>query len=125
MSKLICKFNLLIISLLLFSGGAFSVHAPVKNLSLNNLSVEDGLSQGTANVIFQDDTGLVWIGTENGVNIYDGYSVKQLPGPNNRFSDFSVYGIKQDKQGLMWLNVDGKGLYTFDENKSNLIYLLN
>ena len=90
------------------------VRAEINNVSLEQLSVADGLSQGTVNTIFQDKTGYIWLGTENGIDIYDGFKVRPLQGPDNDFSSFSGGMIKQDSNGLMWLNVVGKGLYTFD-----------
>ena len=62
----------------------------IQNLFLKQLSVEDGLSQGTVNSILADKTGFIWLATDNGVNIYDGYTFRQLPGPNNSFRDASV-----------------------------------
>lgn len=115
---------ILLSSLLISYGVAFDVQAKVDNLSLGHLSVADGLAQGTINKIFQDNEGFIWIGSENGIDIYDGYKVKSLPGPDNDFSIFSNYLIKQDSKGLMWLNLIGKGLYTFDAKTNNyqLIY---
>jgi len=89
-------------------------HAVIDNLSLNILSVDDGLSQGTINTIFQDETGYLWLGTENGIDIYDGFKVRPLLGPDSDFDSFAGTMIKQDSKGVMWLNVAGKGLYTFD-----------
>lgn len=104
--------------LLIFFIGFFVVNKTVKannnvkNLFLKQLSVEDGLSQGTINSILADKNGFIWLATDNGINIYDGYSFRQLPGPDNSFIDASVYFIKQDHSGLVWINVD-KGLYRF------------
>ena len=104
--------------------GISNAKAEIKNISLEQLSVADGLSQGTVNTIFQDKTGYIWLGTENGIDIYDGFKVRPLQGPDNDFSSFSGSMIKQDSHGLMWLNVVGKGLYTFDltTNQYQLIF---
>ena len=40
----------------------------------SNLSLDDGLSQITVLCSFQDSRGLMWFGTRNGLNRYDGYS---------------------------------------------------
>ena len=42
-------------------------------MRFDRLTTEDGLSQGTVNCTLQDDTGLLWIGTQGGLNRYDGY----------------------------------------------------
>jgi len=96
--------------------------ATVQNLSLKQLSVEDGLSQGTVNSILADQTGFVWLATDSGLNIYDGYSIKQLPGPNNSFLDTAIYFVKQDTEGGVWINVND-ALYHYhpSTNKYQLV----
>ncbi len=89
-------------------------YAAIENLSLDHLSVDDGLSQGSINSIIQDKTGFIWLATENGVNIYDGNKVRQLPGPDNSFEDIAIYNVLEDENGLIWLNVDGRKLYSYN-----------
>ena len=98
----------------------------VQNLYLEQLSVEDGLSQGTINSILADESGFIWLATDNGINIYDGYSVKQLPGPNNSFIDTGVYFVKQDSHGFVWINAsDGVYRYNPKTNQYKLILANN
>jgi len=92
-----------------------NAHAEVNNLYLENLSVEHGLSQGSVKTIFQDDEGFIWVGTENGLNMYDGYTFRSLPGPDNDFDHYATYSIIQDKDKLLWLNIAEKGLITYNK----------
>ncbi len=92
-----------------------SASAEVNNLYLENLSVEHGLSQGSIISILQDDEAFIWIGTENGLNMYDGYSFRNLVGPDNDFDNHVVHRIIQTKDKLLWLNVMGKGIYTYSK----------
>ena len=98
----------------------------IQNLFLEHLSVEDGLSQGTVKSILADEKGFIWLATDNGVNIYDGYTFRQLSGPNNSFIDSSVYFVKQDSLGFIWINVD-EGLYRYQPqtNQYQLILVNN
>src|SRR5512138_913143 len=45
-------------------------------LRFDHLGIEQGLSQSSVNVIFQDSRGFLWFGTQDGLNRYDGYSFK-------------------------------------------------
>ena len=99
-----------------------TANSNIQNLFLEQLSVEEGLSQGTVNSILADQSGFIWLATDNGINIYDGYSFRQLSGPNNSFIDSSVYFVKQDRLGFVWINVD-KGLYRY-QPKTNQYQLI-
>lgn len=117
------KLILLILLIGLFCSSTFvNAKSNINNLYLDQLSVKDGLSQGTINSILADKSGFIWLATDNGLNIYDGYSVKQLPGPNNSFIDTSVYFVKQDSLGFVWINVD-EGLYRY-QPKTNQYQLI-
>lgn len=90
--------------------------AQVQNLRLENLSVEDGLVQASVNYVYQDSDGFVWISTDSGVQAYDGYNFKTIPGPEEGFSGLSAYKTYESDDGLIWLDIYGKGLYTFEKH---------
>jgi ligand-binding sensor domain-containing protein len=46
------------------------------DLRFSHLTDKDGLSNNAVKSIVQDDDGLIWIGTENGLNRFDGYGFK-------------------------------------------------
>jgi len=102
----------------------YQLYASVNNLSLSKLTVEDGLSQGIVNSILQDNEGFMWLGTESGLNIYDGYSFKTLKGPEGDFDAFEVRIMMQDSNGLLWINVFDKGLYTYNPNTNEYRIIL-
>ncbi|MDG1038543.1 MAG: two-component regulator propeller domain-containing protein, partial [Polaribacter sp.] len=64
----LCKQIIFIISLC----GCVSLQA---QLQLNKISRTGGLSQNTVKSIIQDSNGFIWVGTYNGINKYDGYSM--------------------------------------------------
>lgn len=95
----------------------------VQNLSLKQLSVEDGLSQGTINSILADQSGFIWLATDNGLNIYDGYTFKQLPGPENSFLNATIFFVKQDGEGNIWIN-ENDSLYRYQPSTNQYQHII-
>ena len=57
------------------------------NYRFNWLNTSEGLSQNTVNSILRDKNGYVWIGTNHGLNRYDGVNILTFSrAPNNGFS---------------------------------------
>ncbi|MBS0487957.1 MAG: hypothetical protein JSS13_11490, partial [Proteobacteria bacterium] len=48
----------------------------VIDVRFRTYSTGDGLSQATAMAMAQDNTGFLWIGTQDGLNRFDGYGFK-------------------------------------------------
>ena len=85
-----------------------------------NLNTEHGLSQNTVKCFFQDRKGFLWIGTENGLNRYDGYHFKVFrnnPSDPATISHNSISCIAQDKSGFLWFGTLGGGLNRYDPIK--------
>ena len=55
--------------ILLAYGPCLLAQIPV--VSFNHLTIDDGLSQNSVNVVFQDSKGFMWFGTQDGLNRYD------------------------------------------------------
>ena len=71
-----------------------------------NLSLDDGLSQSTAYAIHQDKLGFIWIGTQAGLNRYDGHEFKVFanePFDSTTVADGWIMDIDEDDSGRIWL----------------------
>jgi ligand-binding sensor domain-containing protein/two-component sensor histidine kinase len=89
------------------------------------LGVEDGLIQSTVRVIYKDNQGFMWFGTNLGVSCWDGISFKNFS-TTTGLPGHTVYSIKEDRKGNLYLGTsngvavyqDGKikGLETKDRN---------
>ena len=53
-------------------------HAPGSLVRFLHLSQEDGLSQNAGLAFLQDSRGFMWIGTQDGLNRYDGQTFTDL-----------------------------------------------
>ena len=52
------------------------INAQDKVLNFTHINVNSGLSQGDVRTIYQDRNGFMWFGTWDGLNKYDGFSIK-------------------------------------------------
>jgi ligand-binding sensor domain-containing protein len=52
---------------------AFQTAFSQQHLNFKHLTINEGLSQNTVFSMMQDKTGFMWIGTEDGLNKFDGY----------------------------------------------------
>ena len=56
--------------------GCITAMAIPRDIMVKHLGTEDGLSHQTANAIYQDEFGFIWIGTMDGLNRFDGHKTK-------------------------------------------------
>jgi len=86
-------------------------------LRFEHISIEQGLSQSSVRVIFQDSRGFLWFGTEDGLNRYDGYTFKTFkpePSNPNSLSDGWITSIAEDQNGYLWVGTRLGGLNRYD-----------
>jgi signal transduction histidine kinase/ligand-binding sensor domain-containing protein len=86
-------------------------------LHFQQLGVEDGLNQGFVGGIFQDSSGFMWLGTQYGLNRYDGYDVKTYltdPFDSTSFQGGTVQIIRGGDDGKLWVGTNLEGVSLFD-----------
>ncbi len=91
--------------------------APGSVVRFEHLSIEDGLSQNAGLDLFQDSRGYLWIGTQDGLNRYDGYSFKIYkhdPDDPTSISHNSILTITEDASSALWIGTWGGGLNRYD-----------
>jgi ligand-binding sensor domain-containing protein/class 3 adenylate cyclase/HD superfamily phosphodiesterase len=101
---------------LIFLFGYSQTLAQKNNFSFDHLGLREGLSQSYVNCIVQDKQGFIWIGTQDGLNKYDGYHFsvyKNNPKIKNTISSNYVHAIVIDEAGNLWVATDN-GLNKFD-----------
>lgn len=77
------------------------------NINFRSLTIEDGLSQSTVETIFQDSKGYIWIGTNDGLNKYNGYNFEKITHDiydKNTLSSNYIVDIIEDSDGYIWVS---------------------
>ncbi|MCC2608201.1 EAL domain-containing protein [Planctobacterium marinum] len=122
--RLLCRWQLTAAWLLLssLSGFASEQHhfTAATPATLQRISTSEGLSQGTINHFFQDKTGFIWLSTAEGLNVYNGYSVRPFEHSSASFNGAYIYFVTQDRTGLYWISVSEHGLYSFNASTNEL-----
>lgn len=79
------------------------------NENLIRLTNDDGLSSSSINSLYQDSRGLLWIGTWDGLNCYDGAKIRVFRpdfASSAGLSNPVVRRIFEDSEGMMWIATD-------------------
>lgn len=86
------------------------------DIEFDRYTINDGLSNGYVNSIFQDSKGFMWIGTSNGLNRFDGLSFKTYYYDQNDSTSIpgnDVNHMVEDTLGRIW-TMTNTGIAYFD-----------
>ncbi len=92
---------------------ALEVAGSPRSIRFEQLYLEHGLSQGTVNCLLQDSTGFLWLGTQDGLNRYDGYGFEVFehdPLDAGSLASSWIEALVEDPAGELWIGTDGGGL---------------
>jgi ligand-binding sensor domain-containing protein len=101
-SYLILRFASTIIGIVLFFQFA-GVRAQGLEWKVQHVSIEDGLSNRFVNTIIQDDRGFAWIGTNFGLNRYDGHHFDILTKESSALQSNTIFGLWLDDNKKIWV----------------------
>lgn len=97
-----------------------------QKISFNHLTIKDGLSSNTVMSMYQDERGLIWIGTQNGVNVYNGDNIKIHQYEKNNPNSLHYNGVTQitgNKNGIIYC-MTSKGVSAYDIHKETFTTLI-
>ena len=104
----------------IFGGSANAAEAGSHHpMRFDRISLDEGLSQSNVFAILQDSEGLMWFGTENGLNQYNGYEFtvfkRERGNPDALFNDY-IFDLAEDRYGQIWVASNGGGLARFNRS---------
>ncbi|MBK8947221.1 MAG: hypothetical protein IPM32_18425 [Ignavibacteriae bacterium] len=81
------------------------------------ITVKNGLSNSYVNCLLQDRNGFIWIGTDDGLNRFDGYEIKVYRNnldDKNSITENIIWAICEDHSGYLWIGTKTGGLNRYD-----------
>jgi ligand-binding sensor domain-containing protein/serine phosphatase RsbU (regulator of sigma subunit) len=93
------------------------LQAQIDGLRFKQLNIEDGLSQSRISAIVQDSKGFIWVGTEDGLNRYDGYEFQIFtfdPKDSNSIANNIIRTLAADDSGNLWIGTSFGGLNKYN-----------
>jgi ligand-binding sensor domain-containing protein/signal transduction histidine kinase len=86
-----------------------------------NYTVDNGLSNNTVGCIVKDSEGYIWIGTEAGLNRFNGYDFtvyKSVAEDSTTISSNGIRNLLSDHDGNLWIGT-AQGLCLYDRKKNS------
>jgi len=86
-----------------------------------NFLAPNSLGNNTIWSILEDSDGILWIGTQWGLNICDKVNIQKLfrddPKDPESINYSSIYSLYEDKSKILWIGTTGGGLNKLNKNK--------
>lgn len=82
-----------------------AANATPASICFRNIASKDGLSHNAAQAFAQDSENRMWIGTVNGLNCYDGNSIKSYFTAHDDSTSIGsnfIYSLFKDMDGTLW-----------------------
>lgn len=88
----------------------------------------DGITSGYHYEVYCDNTGIMWLGSTEGLSVYNGYSKRfasylRLVGQANRYYMLSFH--KEKNKPILWLGTYGNGLIRYNEKTGEHVQILH
>jgi signal transduction histidine kinase/ligand-binding sensor domain-containing protein/DNA-binding response OmpR family regulator len=109
--SLICLF------LFVFTMLTSSAQRVPEQFRFEQITVDQGLSHSDAMCVVQDKEGFIWVGTNKGINRYDGYEIRRYDLSLDDQTGISANRIRSmhvASSGALWVGVERAGLFWYD-----------
>lgn len=101
-----------------------NAYAQYQNAYKSSLTINDGLSHSNVKFILKGRFGYMWFATDDGLDRYDGYSVKvyrHLASNKASLKSNNISTLAEDSEGNLWVGTGGGGLSLYNRNSDSFI----
>lgn len=105
----------------------FCISTKGENIPFEHLNKQNGLSHYNVLSIYQDEKGLMWFGTTNGANLYNGRSIKTYKkegGNSNSLCGNHIHSITGNKKGKIFFGTQ-TGISMYDTQTETFKTIFN
>jgi signal transduction histidine kinase/ligand-binding sensor domain-containing protein/CheY-like chemotaxis protein len=98
---------------------AMPAHAQYQNAYKSTLGITDGLSHSNVKFILKDKLGYMWFATDDGLDRYDGYTVKvyrHLATNKTSLKSNNISTLAEDAAGNLWVGTGGGGISLYNRD---------
>ncbi len=95
-------------------------------LKFNHVTIKEGLSHNSILSLAQDHNGYIWVGTQNGLNKYDGYDFELYKSNTDNIESTAFQGkqvlcLFEDSEDNLWAGTSSNGINLKYKNADNFI----
>lgn len=95
----------------------FFINTKAQPLSFHHVNTSDGLTENNVRSVAIDKNGYLWIGTTDGLNVYDGHAVRSFKKESQpEIASNHVIHLTCDSKNRIWLGTY-EGVTWIDENR--------
>jgi PAS domain S-box-containing protein len=116
---------LVLLTVLLTYGNIFSQNYSGR---ISNITVKDGLSHNNVYALTQDSQGFMWIGTQNGLDKYDGYNFLSYyhdPSDSTTLISANFGKLFTDSKKRIWIGTYTGGVSCYIPEQNKIYHFIN
>lgn len=105
------------LSIILFPAGAVGA----EHYAFKQISSEQGLSANNVKCITRDRLGFMWFGTKNGLNRYDGSTIRRFDVFDTKLNrgNNNIGALYADENSNLWIGTD-RGIYIYNPHDDSI-----
>ena len=96
-----------------------SASAQIGTVRFEHLTINDGLSQSSVNALLEDRQGFLWVGTQDGLNRFDGYDFVVFRNDINdstALSSSNISSLHLDREGFVWVGTQNGTIHRYNRD---------